>query len=572
MAGGRQFDRGQDYYARGHVESLTEQAGAMRAIVRGRHAYNVRLRLSHHGLEYTCDCPLGSEGTFCKHCVAAALAWVNRRIPPAPGLSVRPAEITLEDTAKLLEREDKGVLVRILVDYARDDERLKNRLLQFTARRHGREAGIAAVRRALGKALRVSDYVHYREAEAWVNHVDEAITNIASLLEDGHAAAAAGLCEFALEKLVEAAQSFDDSDGHLSILRDQLEGIHFQACQRARPEPLPLARQLFQWEMRGELDIFRDAAERYAEILGPEGLEEYRRLAEAEWQKVPPRVPGALPDGGEHFHIAHIMESLARASGDIEQLTAVMSRDLSSSYNYLRIAEVYQQAGQPDNALAWAEKGLKAFPERTDSRLRDFAAELYHQRGRHEHAVQLMWAEFSERPFLETYRKLERHARAGSSWPEWRGRALADIRHRISSVNGASPVETNSRLTRNHPDHSPLVQIFLYERDPEAAWREAQTGGCSGSLWLELAAARAEQHPEDAAPIYLSQAEACIIGARNFSYDEAVRLLVKAAAVMKHMNRSDDFVRYLEGLRAKYRIKRNFIKVVDEHRKSLYLS
>jgi hypothetical protein len=51
---------------------------------------------------------------------------------------------------------------------------------------------------------------------------------------------------------------------------------------------------------------------------------------------------------------------------------------------------------------------------------------------------------------------------------------------------------------------------WSYENDPEAAWREAQTGGCSDSLWLRLAAAREKEHPEDAGPIYLKQAEAAV--------------------------------------------------------------
>ena len=92
------------------------------------------------------------------------------------------------------------------------------------------------------------------------------------------------------------------------------------------------------------------------------------------------------------------MESLAQASGDIEQLVAVMSRDLSSAYSYWKIAEVYREARQHDNALLWAEKGLKTFPDHTDGRLREFAAEEYHRRRRHDDAMKLVWAEFSERP------------------------------------------------------------------------------------------------------------------------------------------------------------------------------
>jgi hypothetical protein len=36
--------------------------------------------------------------------------------------------------------------------------------------------------------------------------------------------------------------------------------------------------------------------------------------------------------------------------------------------------------------------------------------------------------------------------------------------------------------------------------------------------------------------------------------------------------RGPDFIRHLEALRVKYKIKRNFIKLVEQKRKSLYLS
>jgi uncharacterized Zn finger protein len=266
------------------------------------------------------------------------------------------------------------------------------------------------------------------------------------------------------------------------------------------------------------------------------------------------------------------MESLARASCDVEELAAVMSRDLSHAFDYLRIAEVYREAGRKDDALLWAEKGLKAFPERTDGRLREFAAEEYHRRRRHEDAMRLMWAEFSERPYLHAYKTLERHAKKARSWPKWRDRALAEIRGGIAKAKEESLGRARDRWFASKDDHSELVEIFLYERDTDAAWREAQEGGCSDGLWLQLAAAREKDHPADAAPIYLRQAEAAVTDTRNGRYDDSVELLVKAAAVMKRMDRNAEFVQHLEALRAKYKIKRNFIKLLEQKRKSLYLA
>jgi uncharacterized Zn finger protein len=573
LAGERSYVKGYDYYQHGHVESLEDDAGGVRAVVRGTHDYTVTLSSDDGVLDYTCDCPQGADGAFCKHCVAAALAWLNRNAAPAKSKArAKAKEITLADAAKILRDEDKDALIGMVLDWAKDDDRLHERLLLYAARRSGPEGGVAAALRAFERAVRVHGFIHYREASAWARGVDDAIDNITQLLEDGQAAAVIELCESALQKLVGAAGAIDDSDGHLSVLRDRLQDIHFRACQQARPDAVALARRLFECELHSELDVFYGAAERYAKVLGAKGLKEYRQLAEAEWEKVPTRkAKEERSESGRHFRITHIMESLAQASGNVEELVAVVSRDLSHAYSYLRIAEVYRETRQHDQALLWAEKGLKAFPERTDGRLREFAAEEYHRRRRHDDAMKLMWAEFSERPYLDTYRTLERHAKKAGNWPEWRDRALAEIRRLIAKAKEESRGHEGHRWMRPSDDHSRLVDIFLYERDNEAAWCEAQEGGCSDGLWLQLAAAREKEHPADAAPIYLKQAEAAVIATRNGRYDDSVGLLVKAAAVMKRIDRSEEFRRSLEGLRVKYKIKRNFIKLVEQKRKSLYL-
>ena len=59
-----------------------------------------------------------------------------------------------------------------------------------------------------------------------------------------------------------------------------------------------------------------------------------------------------------------------------------------------------------DRPLAWAEKGLAAFGEETDSRLISLLAELYHGLNRHDDAVNLVWPQFEQAPSLETYEQL----------------------------------------------------------------------------------------------------------------------------------------------------------------------
>jgi superfamily II DNA or RNA helicase len=92
MAGGRSFDRGLKYWASDRVGTLTEQQSGISAAVRGSETYQVILRADNGGLVYECTCPLGADGIFCKHCVAAGLAWLEAAGPseasaPGPGPS-----------------------------------------------------------------------------------------------------------------------------------------------------------------------------------------------------------------------------------------------------------------------------------------------------------------------------------------------------------------------------------------------------------------------------------------------------------------------------------------------------
>ncbi len=558
MTGAAYFARGWRYYQDGHVSSIEGQGDVVRAVVSGSHDYAVELTWGEQRVDYSCDCPLGMDGEFCKHCVATALAWLNR---PAQTKGKQNDELTLAQAEEILRAEDPMVLVRTLIEWAQDDDRLRERVLLYAARRLGPDAAITAAYRAFQKAVKTHGFVHYREAAGWASGVDDAIDAIEQLLVEGHATAVVDLSESGLQDLAAALESLDDSDGYLSGLRDRLQELHFKACEVSRPDPLALAKRLFQYEFHSELDIFYGAAAQYATILGAQGLAAYRKLAEVEWRKVPVQTAEAGTRSGDYFKITHIMLALARASGDVDELIGVMSRDLSWAYCFVAIAEVCREAGRSAEALLWAEKGLAAFPEQTDRRLREFAAQEYHRLGRHDDAMKLMWAMFAERQCLETYQKLVTHAQQAKRGEAWREKALAAIRAGIAQAN----------MNAKRVDHSLLVEIFLHEADAEGAWTEATAGGCSDALWRQLAGAREKDHPAESAPVYFRLAERALVAVNNSRYDESVRLLVKAAAVMNRLGQRDEAVRQIEAMRLKYKAKRNFGKLLDQKAKALGL-
>src|SRR4030065_1343456 len=79
MAGARSFDRGEEYSTDGQVGALVEHQGTIAAKVQGTRSYRVKLWAENGELRFSCTCPVGADGAFCKHCVAAGLSWVEGR-------------------------------------------------------------------------------------------------------------------------------------------------------------------------------------------------------------------------------------------------------------------------------------------------------------------------------------------------------------------------------------------------------------------------------------------------------------------------------------------------------------
>jgi uncharacterized Zn finger protein len=552
LAGQTYFDRGEDYHRGGHVYDIVEHANVVVAKVAGTADYRVRLWVEG-GLAYSCDCPLGMDGEFCKHCVATGLAWLEDDYPGrATGDSA-----TMDDVRDYLEDQEKDLLVGIVMEQAMQDERLRERLL-LRASRVG-SLDLAAFHRAIDDAVDFDDY-YYGPPWEYARGMQNVVGAIEELLEEGLAAEVVELSEYALAK-IEGTIGYD-VDGSIGDIVEELEKIHLKACMRAKPDPETLAKRLFDWELGSDHDTFFDALNTYAEVLGERGLAEYRRQAEKEWADVPALGPARENTPryyGRRERLAEIMEALAYRSGDVEAVVAVKSKDLSSPFAFLGIARLYKEAGDAEKALEWAEEGAWVFPGGGHPELRWFLADEYHNRGRHEEAMALIWKNFEEAPRLCVYQDLKAHADRAGTWERWREKALDYLREEIATKKE----ESNRRYLMFRVDNSELVEILLWEGNVEEGWLEAKRGSCSDRLWLDLAARRERSHPEDSLAVYQERIEPLVNQTNNKAYEEAYELLLRVRELLDHLGRQDEFDEYMELIRLEYKRKRNFMKLLD---------
>jgi uncharacterized Zn finger protein len=573
-AGDRTYRGGRDYVDEGRVVDLAEDGPVLTATVEGSHDYEVVLEVEGDDLVGTCDCPMGETGAFCKHLVALGLAWLAQAREPAdPGPSApvrrraRPRRITTDDIRSHLAAMDHGALVDLVLAQAERDDMLRERLLLLVATTEANGAGADRVRRAIDKAVRVPDFLRYADVDGYVSGIHSAFDLLGDLLRTGQSGAVIELAEHALRRVERAMDHVDDSDGGMGGVLGRLGELHLAACEVARPDPVALAGRLFAWELDGQWDVFSGAALTYANVLGAAGIAEYRRLAELEWATVPKLGPEAgvgRSFEGRRFRITSIMESLARATGDVDELLAVKARDLSSPYAFLEIARVCLDAGRADEALGWSEQGVRAFPDTPDGRLREFLADRYHERSRHDDAIALVWVPFEARPTIQGFAALKAHASHAGVWPAWRERAIELARASVVEAQRAARPPVNR--WDNPTDGSSLVRMLLLEDDVDTAWQQAVALGCSESVWRELARRREIDHPADVIPIYQREVDALLRTTTNDGYAAAVERLGHIRDLMGRIGSGDEFPDYLAGVRAAHARKRNFTKMLDAAR------
>lgn len=545
----RSFERGQAYLQAGRVRRFTVDGTSVTATVDGTSAYRVRLGITANGLAGRCSCPYGAEGVFCKHCVAVALAWV------ADGGEVgepRQQPVSDERLHEFLRGQGPAWLAEELMTAAQADPLLRARL-DVAA---GADAQYAyddrILRERLERAIETGDFVEYGAAYAYFQEIGEVLEEVAELVDAGFPDMAVKLAEYALELLEGAAGRVDDSDGGLREAIGRAEEIHLDACVAGSPDPVALAELLVRRALASDYEVFLGVLPDYEPVLGSTGMARYRELVERAWRDLPPKKPHDY--SSRRFVVTHLMELLAECTGGADALIEVLARDVTSSYDVLRIAQRLCADGRDDEALEWLARGMTELPP--DGRLRSLAADCHVRAGRRAEAGELLWANFTDHPSLESYIAL--HHATGEGFPAWRDHAIGVLR--------AQPV-ASARFTpmpyARPAGRSTLVEVLLWEGDAEAAWQAAMDGGCREELWLRLARHRAAAQPADAIPVFLAAADQAIEHKNRGSYRVAAGLLTEAGALFTRCDREEDFHAHLAALRTAHRSKRALREELD---------
>ena len=478
---------------------------------------------------------------FCKHMVATALAAnAAGGDAEAEGIGV------LARIRDHLKKKGIDALVEMIVEMAERDPALFRRLDLAAVAVHADDKTLEArLRKAIDTATRTQGYVEYRAAAGWAEGVSSALDAVADLASGPRAGLAMELAERAIDRIVQAIEEIDDSDGLCGALLGEARDVHLAAAAAAQPDPIALASDLFAREMEEDYDTFYRAAALYADVLGEKGLDEYRRLANAAWEKLPSRGDRERQGfSSEHHRLVTILDFFAERDGDVEMRIALRSKDLSSPESYLQLAEFCLSQGREEEALRRAEEGLWIFEDgRPDERLVFFALDLLVKAGRNSDAEALLWRAFEKAPSLKLYARLS----------QFGGKA---VRERAVTFLETRPAKETRTVWSNPADL--LIRILMREKLFEEAWAAVQKHGASVHVKEELAEASEATHPHEALDIYAKRVEQFINAGGDRAYAEAVKWIARMAG----LRGAEVQANYVTALKARHGRKRNFMKLL----------
>lgn len=545
LAGARSFERGLGYLDA--VSAVEVGDDRITATVHGTERYEAELTLDGPGgLAGACDCPYGLEGNFCKHLVALGLTVLAQRASlPRQRKAARKRARDLDGWLSALSKDE---LLSLLRQQMEEDRQLRRRLELRAASARG---DLATVRARIRDLLDIGPftrygYVEYADARAYADQAGQAVSAIGALTGSGRPAEAITLAREAMRLLAEAAESADDSDGRLGQIGTGLADAHLDACRAARPDPGELARWLVGHALGDVDDGLTDLDPLdYEDVLGAEGMAVLRETAVEAWRR-----------NRTGWAEKYLMERLAKASGDVDAVIAVQAADLApNGHTHLVIARELDTARRPDEALRWAERGIRETQDlaAVDTALVDYLHDRYARADRLSDALTVRRDHFGARRSLLAYQQLRAAARAAQCWPAERERALNLLR-----------ADAEQRKAGRY-DGPVLVDALLDDKDVDAAWQAATRTGAQDRQWLALADQARADRPADALGVYLRLAEPLAGQTGNSVYEQLVDLLLSIRDCHRRLGTPDEFTAYVTALRTAQKRKRNLMRRMDDH-------
>ena len=408
---------------------------------------------------------------------------------------------------------------------------------------------IAVLKAAVDDALRTRRHLDYRASLSWARDAAPVVDALAGEVAAEPSAELVVLLQRAAGHLVKVIQRADDSHGMIGDLARRVLELHREATAAGVADPRKLARWMVRFSFDDQ-DFFEVDPVAYQDALGEMGLAVYRREVAKRSEEIAAaddRSPslGGFGGGIRSYAAEYAAERLAIIDRDVDRLVDLLGGDLSSPYQFLRVAEAMVELGQVDDALMWVRRGIDETNGWQVGKLYDLAADLLADSGDPDGVVELRRRHHQRMPSASTYARLKAAAAANDTW-------------------GGEVEPARDVLAERDP--AGRIDALLADGEPDRAWNTASATDrdLDVSQWLRLAEAREPTAPGDAMVVYLRLAEGALERADKRAYRTAVRHLTAARRAATAADRLDEFAERLDDLRQRNRRRPSLMAMLDK--------
>jgi hypothetical protein len=435
-----------------------------------------------------------------------------------------------EELEVLVEQLDDGEVRRLLLEAAARNGDVARTIRLAAATPADR---VATLRSELD-SLRTRRHLDYRESMAWAADAMIVVDEIAATAESAPSRDLLKLVELAVGRVVKTIMYADDSSGAIGDVAGRLLEIHERLAESGVADPKALAKWMIRFSFDDQ-DFFNPDPVRYATALGDVGLAALRR-------EVDERM--ATPD--PRFAVRYVQERLAVLDGDLDRVVELLGGNLDRPHDFYRVSEAMLELDRPDDALAWARRGIESTSGWQVGKLYDIAAGVIAGRGDDVGVLDLRREQHQQMPSSTTYARVKAAAESTGAW--------SDERESARAILGARDV-------------GGLVDALLADGDVDAAWTAATDVDrevIGDHRWAQLAEEREATHPASALNVYLRLIDSTLQKADRRNYRAAAKQLKRAQKAAAAADLSDEFDEHLAALREQHRRRPTLIAILDK--------
>ncbi|MHB1834468.1 MAG: hypothetical protein ACYCXW_05840 [Solirubrobacteraceae bacterium] len=435
-------------------------------------------------------------------------------------------EARIEELIAALEVDELREVVSAAVDRHDDVER---QVRLVAARAAG---GLAQLRAEVDRGLRIRRFLGYRESGPWARAARPILSELEKAVDTSPSKELVELLQRAVAHVVKVILHADDSDGLIGDLARDLLELHARACDAGVADPVKLAAWMVKFRFTDQ-DFFEVDPVRYANALGERGLAAYREAVDTH-------------TGTDSFAVRYARDRLAILDGDVDAIVEQLGGDLTTPYQFIRVAEAMAELGLHDEVLAWSTRGIAQTRGWQVAQLYDLACGVHARRAEPLEVLALRRAQHERMPSSSTYRALRTAAEGLEAWPLEQAAA---------------------RATLQRADVPGFVDALLDDGDVDLAWTAAVAApqdAVGFNLWLRLAETSQQDRPADALAVYQRLADEVLERAERRAYRSAAWILQRAQVAAQAADMLDEFTDYLARLREQHRRRPTLIAILDK--------